>query len=300
MKQTINYRAFIVACSSLLAAFPVSAATNPYFSAGDLMLYFQKEGSTNTVYADLGNAATVFRGTAAGPDAANQVNFLNVNAALTSAFGSGWASDTSIYSGLAGVYSSNNTSSALVNGDPYRTVYVSSARDSIGTIGTANSSTWVIGGNTTMTDAASSILTQNNVFANNYTTQVAVSPTSLSQIGVQNPFLSTHIQGLAFNAFDGGVQQRGTSGAIGSVSGVGNVEFALDLYRVLAKNTVSGQVAGDLRSGSFEGTITIGSTGGVSFMTSLTAVPEPSTLLFSGLLTLSGLTLRSRRNALFA
>jgi len=244
----------------------MAAYTNTHFTDGDLILYFQNPGSTNTVYADLGNAATVFRGAAAGPDATNKVNFLNINDVLTGAFGATWTTDTGLYAGVAGVYSSNSTSSALVNGDPYRTVYVSAARLGIGTVGAANSSAYNVGGNTTMTAAASGILAQNAVFANNYDAVAVVSPTSLSQIPTYNPFLAPGIQDLGFGAFDGGVQQVGTGTSLGSFGPAGNVTFALDLYRVLAKNTVSGQVAGDLRVGSYEGTVTINSSGQVSFI----------------------------------
>src|ERR1035437_10340597 len=130
MKQTIKHFALLVASSSLLAAVSASAA-NTFYAPGDLVLFFQQAGGSNTVYADLGNAATQFRGATAGADSTTtRLNFLDLNTTLTSAFGAGWASDPTVYAGLGGVYSTNNTSSALVNGDPYRTLYVSAPRDS--------------------------------------------------------------------------------------------------------------------------------------------------------------------------
>jgi hypothetical protein len=131
--------------------------------------------------------------------------------------------------------------------------------------------------------------TQNNILETTYNTAVAQSPTSASGIDNANPFLSTGIQGLAFGAFDGGVQQRGTGSTIGSYDSAGNAVFALDLYRVLARATggsgsgqtfVSGQVDGPLRSGSFEGTVVLNTSGDISFVTA--AVPEPSTYAFMG------------------
>lgn len=63
-------------------------ADNPNYSPGDLILFFQQENGPQTIYANLGNAAAVFRGAAAGATGGtNSVNFLNINSALTTAFG---------------------------------------------------------------------------------------------------------------------------------------------------------------------------------------------------------------------
>lgn len=283
-----------MACSSLLAAFPANAA-NTFYAPGDLVLYFQKEGGTNTVYASLGNAANLYRGSAAGAaDGVNSINFLDLNTTLTSAFGAGWASDTSVYAGLAGVFSTNTTNTILTDLDPSRTLYISRSRDAVGTVGLANSTTWDLNaaGNTAMSAGATGITSQNNAFEDNYNVQATVSLTSVSKIDDQNPFLVPGQQGNAFAAFDGGVQQKGTAASFGSFGDAGNVEFALDLYRILAKNTVPGQVGGDLRVGSYEGTITVGNTGLVSFI----AVPEPSALALTGLAA-GALVLRRRRSA---
>lgn len=269
MKQSATSLIYTSARAIGLAVTPAMAA-NSHYAAGDLVLFLQQEGSTNTVYVDLGNAATVFRGAAAGPGAANLINFVDISATLASAFGADWASNPlkieKLYAGLAGVYSSNNTSSALVNGDPYRTVYVSAARSSVGTVGAADSNAWAGMGNTSMTDAASDIQAMNNVFANNYDAVSVVSPTSVSLIEDKNLFLSPGIQGPGFTTFDGGVQQAGSVAGFGSFGAAGGVKFALDLYRILAKTGISGQVAGDLRSGTYEGTVTVNSSGQVSFI----------------------------------
>lgn len=254
---------------------------NTFYSAGDLLLTFQKVGNTNTVYADLGNAATVFRGSAADHSAPNKINFANLSATLTSAFGSGWATDTAIYAGLAGVYATSSTSSTLVNGDPPRTLYVSAPRTSVGTVGQANSVAWVVASNTLMTTGATGIQAQNNIFGDTnyasvngglgygYNAQFIVSPTSISLIDDQQPitvFQGNNYQGLAFGTFDGGIQQQGITGSFGSFGPAGTVQFALDLYRILGKNTVTGQVAGPLRTGTYEGTVTVNSSGQVSFV----------------------------------
>lgn len=294
MKQPFKRRALMMACASLLSAFPVNAA-NSFYAPGDLVLYFQQEGGSNTIYANLGNAANLYRGSAAGAaDGVNSINFLNLNTTLTSAFGAGWAADNKIYAGLAGVFSTNNTNSILTNLDPSRTLYISRSRDSVGTVGLANSNPWNLSnaGDGSMTAGASGIFGQNNTFEVNYDAQVTISPTSVSTIDERNPFLVPGQQGNAFNAFEGGVQQQGTVGSFGNFGEAGDTEFALDLYRILAKNTVSGQVAGDLRVGSYEGTITVGNTGLVSFI----AVPEPSALALTGLAA-AALVFRRRRSA---
>ena len=264
--QTARNLAAALGAAALLCE--SAAAQNPNHTPGDLVLFFQKEGSTNTVYASLGNTATVFRGAAAGPDASNLINFLDISAELVSAFGPGWAGDPHVYAGLAGVWGTNTTSSTLQNGDPHRTIYVSSPRSGAGAAGSANSTAWDLGlaGNNAMNTGSNGITSMNSPFEVNYTTKVAVSPTGVSFIDDKNP-VSGGIQGNAFdNTFAGGVQQAGSSSSWGTFGAAGDVEFALDLYRILARNNIVGQVAGDVRVGSYEGTVTINSNGQVSFI----------------------------------
>lgn len=264
-----------------LAAFlcESAAAQNPNHAPGDLVLFFQKEGGDDVVYVRLGDSATTFRGAAAGPDGTNQINFLTISAELTAAFGAGWASDPQVYAGLAAVWGTSTTSNALQNGDPHRTLYVSSPRFEAGTVGSANSNAWDLAsaGNTAMTSGSSGITSMNSAFELNYTSAVSVCPKENSTLDEQNP-VSGGIQGNAFqNVFAGGVQQVGSASSWGSFGAAGNVEFALDLYRILAKNTVAGQVAGDLRVGSYEGTITVNSSGQVSFISQGSAPSSPFT-----------------------
>jgi hypothetical protein len=256
--------------SALAISLAVGSATaqNANYAPGDLILYFQQEGGTNTVYANLGNTATQFRGAAAGPGAPNKIDFLNISSQLASAFGAGWASDPTVYAGLAGVWGTSNTNISLNNGDPHRTLYVSASRNGVGSVGAGNSTVWdmVLAGNTAMDAGASNIKAQNDRLEILYDTAVAVSPKGDSFIDEQNPFLSAGVQNNAFNAFAGGVQQVGSASTFGSFGDAGTVEFALDLYRILARNTIANQVAGDLRIGSYEGTVTVNSSGLVSFI----------------------------------
>jgi hypothetical protein len=259
--------------SSLLAiGMTVSSANadNPAYAPGDLVLFFQKLGSSNTVYVNLGNAAKNFRGPAAGPaDGVNKINFLNINTELTTAFGPSWAFDPTLYAGAAGVWGSSATDKVtLQDGDPNRTLYITKARSAVGAVGSPDSSGWdlSLAGNTAMTSAASGIESQNNVLES-YTSATAVVTTFSSFIDDQNPFLSPGIQGPAMNgALEGGIQQAGATAAFGTFGGAGQVEFALDLYRVLASDVASNQIHGTERVGSYEGTITVGTDGKVSFI----------------------------------
>ena len=303
MKNKFTRSALLMASSSLLAAFSATAA-NTFYNAGDLMLTFQKVGG-DTVYADLGNAASLYRGAAAGAaDGTNSINFMDLNTTLTSAFGSGWANDPTVYVGLAGVYSASTGSGLDSNNDPFRTLYISSSRNDVGTVGLVNSAARNIATGTNGTSAASAILSQNDILGNSYTDVAqTVSLASASGIDDKNPltvFQGTVSQGTAYSVFAGGVQQAGTFGTFGTFGDAGEVEFALDLYRITTRGTggtatsapVVGQVEGIVRTGSYEGTVTVNGSGMVSFV----AVPEPSSLALSGLAA-AALVLRRRRSA---
>ena len=276
MKNTAS-KLYLAGAMTFALAAP-AMAVNSYYAAGDLVLTFQKVGDTNTVYVGLGNAATLYRGATAGPDAANKINFLDLNAKLTEAFGSNWATDPDIFAGLAGIYSKSDTSSLVVNGDAPRTVYVSASRDDVGTVGSANSAQWAISGDTDLTNAASDIQTQNNFFGdigtsfpNGYNSQIIVSPTSASKIDDLQPltiFQGVASQGLAFRVFEGGIQQQGSASSFGTFGAAGSAEFALDLYRLVAVEGLTNEVAGTgtTGEGTYEGTITVGTNGMVSFV----------------------------------
>ena len=244
-------------------------ADNPNYSPGDLILFFQQENGPQTIYANLGNAAAVFRGAAAGATGGtNSVNFLNINSALTTAFGAGWASDPTVYAGLAAVWGTSNSTSdnSLQDGDPNRTIYVSQSRDNVGTLGQAGSAGYVVNTNGGMTTGSSNILQMSLVYDVSYTNAVEVVPVGTSSIDNQNTFFAPAQQGPAFGIFASGVQQVGSAGSFGTFGAAGSVEFALDLYRILAKNNAPGQVGGIVREGSYEGTVTINGSGQVSFI----------------------------------
>jgi hypothetical protein len=273
----------VAASSALLfAGANVLKADNTFFTPGDLILFLQEEdasGPAKTIYVSLGSAATGFRGAATGAaDKANAIDIVDLGAALTAAFDTNWKDRTDIYAGLCAVWGNSATNGTLQDGDPHRTLYVSQPRTTVGTLGQPGSSVPSVNTNTGMTTGANGMLQMGLVFDDDtgtggYNQAVLELPKSVSTIDDQNPFLtvgSTTIQDTAFGIFSGGVQQQGAIGAIGTLGPVGNVEFALDLYRIQARNNVTGQVGfGEtLRSGTLEGTIVIDQTGKVSFLTS--------------------------------
>jgi hypothetical protein len=293
-----------IACGILAAGSLAGSAmaANLAFDTGDLVLFFQEESGSNTLFVALGSSSASpstsveFRGAATGPDAPNKVSFQNIGSAMTTAFGSGWAARTDLYAGLAGVWGSSATNSTLTNGDPHRTLYVSSARNNVADIGTAGSEGKTVGTLTDMTGVASGILGMVALFESDGTTETYQLNKTTSLIDDRNPFSGPGVQDNAFGVFTNGIQQAGSAGST-SLGGINNVEFALDLYRIQARNNISGQVGfgeGTTNSNSFEGTVLLTSSGDVSFLT--TAVPEPSTALLAGLAGVGAMLRRRRHN----
>jgi hypothetical protein len=194
---------------------------------------------------------------------------VNINAALTAAYGAGWASDTDIYAGLAGCRSAS-TGIQVFEGDQTRTLYVSRARNGVGTLGAVNSIPWDLTTAGTSTSAATAIVSSlSNDFEVNHLTKVASPLASSSKIDDENPFIAAGVQGYAFNGFTGGVQQRGSNTSFGTFGPAGSVEFALDLNRIVPRNDsdTNNEVSGVKEVGSYEGTIVVGTDGNVSFIT---------------------------------
>lgn len=273
MKPTIPLTLLTI-LSATFCAMPLALAQNTFYADGDLVLYFQKPGSNNTVYVSLGNAANLYRGSAAGPTADRQaINIINIDSALTTAFttvNGDWENDGSIFAGLAACWSASSNATTHLNGDPHRTLYVSQPRNTLGNPGSASSEAWDFS-TSGFAGPAGNILAMNAKLESEYLTQAAVSPLSVSTIDDQNPIETAPggilLQPSAFNSFPGGVQQRGPAGTLGTFSSVGQVKFALDLYRILPRITVAGQVTGPDKAGSYEGTIVVGIDGNVSFIT---------------------------------
>jgi hypothetical protein len=264
-------------------------AANTLYAPGDLVMFFQEQGGSNTVYINLG-LATDFRGDASGPGGTPSINIANVGSTLTSAFGSGWQSNTNLYAGLAAVRSAT-AGSTVTNGDMKRTLYVSANRSALGNIYTQGSAAPTVGSDTDMTTAAGRIQSMNSAFDNGPDSMMSIVPTSGTFIDEQNP-INAFGQGIALGVFAGGIQQQGGAGDMGSISseGLGSIEFALDLYRISPASTGSGLVPGPTRQGTFEGSFVVGTNGSISF------IPEPSSMALLGFAS-AALIFRRRRNA---
>lgn len=254
----------ILAMSALFAASQADAAV---FTAGDLLMGFRAtggQGSDQTIVINLG-AGTTYR-----DSTGNVINIVNIGANLESIYGDTWYDRTDLYFGVIGVRT-NASSGAAVNGDPYRTIYASSSRNSDGSVaGLANSPSWVIGSSTDMGTGSTQIVG----FQSNYSTSTASSNPQVSVIStsLDNTWENYNNGSTSFAIFNGGIEQSFGAGAWGTLGAAGSVEGALDLQRILA-TTSGANPTGTLRTGSYEGTFTIDQDGNVSFIT----VPEPST-----------------------
>jgi hypothetical protein len=273
-----NVTAFFASFLTTVLALMGTSRAAPY-AQGDLVLYFFQEGGTQTIYANLGPAHT-YRGNAAGPqDAVKNLNILNLKSALEQAFGANWAQENNIYAGLAGVFSNSTGTTAIQNGDPNRTLYFSMPNNLVDEVGNR---TFASSGG--MTTAANGIISMNTRFPEGV--DFGVVPSEDSFIERQNPFLAPNILGTAFGAFAGGIAQVGSAGTLGKFGDISNVEFALDLHRILATISPVGTINGvdadgnpvAIRNSMYEGTITINSNGVVGFSAPAPAPPAEITL----------------------
>ena len=289
MKTTLKLLSFAALAAS---GFGVSSAMaqNPNYAPGDIVLYFQQFGGSNTVALNVGSAIT-FRDTAV-----NLINIANINAELsngTLGFGATWYDTSSLWWGAAGVRSSSTSTSAQTAGDPGRTLYISQGRSAVGAEGSASSPGWSGFGNTDMTTGANGIIQMVNRMETISVTDRLVETTGTSNVDNQNPFNILGNPDAAFTIFAGGVEGNFGAGQFGSFGGVA-AEGALDLYRILAATTATGQVGGPLREGTYEGSFVISQTGSVSFI--VNNVPEPSSAMLLGVATLVGGFIRRRKN----
>lgn len=257
------------------------------FNNGDLILGFQATagtGSTQNVFYNLGSPIAYRDGT----NPAGTIG--NISTTLSSVYGNDWYTRTDLYFGIIGNLNGNTNSGAgnrgVIQGDPSRTFYLSTAAASAGSgnlyaensfpsasLGTAGTTlggmeTNLPGFNTEADGAA--ILSQSTqpVEWNNSWT-------------VRNP-----TPGAAFGVFTGGIQQN---------FGKAGTSTYVDLQRVVSTNTTnqgtgwdnSTAVAGVIGGGTYVTTFGIGSDGSIS------AIPEPSTTLLGALGVLA--LLRRRR-----
>jgi len=290
LKTAFNKAALAALALMGFAAAP-AGAQNPNYAPGDILLFFQQFGGTQTVMVNLG-AATTYRDATA-----NLLNIVNISGALTgatpagAAFGSTWYDDPTLFWGLAGVFNSSTSNSTVTNGDPGRTLYVSRQRASLGAEGFAVATPWTVGSNTDMTTVANGIIGQNNRMETQSLTTTLVEGTGTSNIDQQHLF---NIGGTPTSSFSvlasGGVQGDFGAGSFGTLGGV-TAEGALDLYRILAVNPAGTVETGTVRAGQYQGTFVIEQDGEVSY---IAPVPEPSTFALLAGSAIFGLIRRRR------
>ncbi|RYD30292.1 MAG: hypothetical protein EOP86_20235 [Verrucomicrobiaceae bacterium] len=255
----------LLTCSAIAMAGGALRAA-PY-TAGDLLLGFVAGGGTGsnqTLLVNLGPASGYRDAFDAG---ANKLNFTTVGSQLATQFGASWHDRADLYVSLFGAANASVTSNTLFSGDPPRTVYTSQARTASGALGTADSAGWSVAGSTAMTNAAGAVIS----IAAGYTKATADAQTVAIIPKDDANTLDEYtrpVTNVSFDSFNGGVEQVFTAGPWGTLGDAGAVEAALDLYRIQARNNVSGQYgAGEPNGeGVYKGTITLSQSGAVSFI----------------------------------
>lgn len=294
----------ILAAAGFALSDTSAQAQNGFYNqaAGDIVLFAQAFGGSQSLMLNIGTGQG-FRDTTS-----NIFDIKNIGSELqtisnTTSFGGNWYENPDMYWGVAGVRDTGTSTSAAAGptGDPGRTLYATKSRGNTGAnafvAGTANSTAWSGFLNSDMTTGAGGINTMTLRMESVATTDRLVESNANSQVDNQNPFLGAN-PGTAFGIFTGGVQNVTTSkfgaGTWGTLAGVA-AESTLDLYRVLSTTVSSGQVGGPLRSGSFEGSFVVDSTGDVSFIVNATPVPEPTTMGATLLVGCAAAAMRRRR-----
>ena len=257
---------------------PAQAALDTTYNANDILFGFRAatgQGNDVTLIFNLG-AASIYRDTTS-----NILNIANIGTNLSTAYNDGgtawddrinlWAGFVSATNGI-NIDDSGGTPIASQTTDYNSTIYVSTRRTAIGTVGSANSTRpgnsipldavtfgSAVGdlGGTFSTYQSGGIFNRGTGDTNTWNSYVTGSGSA--------DFLQYNVE-AAFTATD-----RGTFGAAGTV------EQIWDFYRVANfPNTDA-----DSGKGIYQGSFTIDNSGNISFI----AVPEPNTigLLLAGL-----------------
>lgn len=252
------------------------------FDNGDLILGFQAvsgEGSDKNVFFNLGSPIT-YR-----DNGDEYMVIANIGATLASAFGPTWSTRPDVWFGIMANLNANPPSGGStiigtedpVDGDPSRTVYLSTPTLTVGggQLYPANSfPSDGIGsgaGNFTGLENAVVALTAQPDGA-------AIMDEDLNPVQWNNGWSRWNpTPGAAFGVFTGGIQQN--------FNAEGDIRY-VDLQRVLATN-IGANPTGVLRGGTYETSFGISNDGTVF------SVPEPSTALLA--LGAAGLAFRRRR-----
>ena len=302
--KNIHSATCLLAFTWLMFSAPGKAAQAGVYAANDLLLFFQNPaGTTGTdkvVYFNLGSTFNVFRDAATPGSAAfsSTISLGNINSILTSTYGADWTSlSSSIFVAANGQNGSTSISATTTsNGDFARTVYITKPRNSVGSVGQADSVSPLYPPSQTAVagqiNGANNISTMTQPGAANAGNSAPEPRTLLDDY---NPFFNGN-PATAYGAINGGLMGSITSSSytFGSVS---NVVRALDLYRVAKtsgtgtanasiwqnSNNIAatfsndfGVAGGGSAAAYYLGTITLSSDGSVNFVASSDEPPPPA------------------------
>ena len=270
----------LLALAGLALTSQVAKATVAY-ADGDLLLGFRDSSGTSTsaLLVDIGQAG-YYRDLTSNVFSLSSVG--NLNADLTTAFGSGWATNTNIQWGLVGRVSSNLGITYGSTTDALNTLYASKGEATFGTTGTG----FARAASGTQGTPGAKITTMANNFNNDLIGWTAgVNPNAIIEptSGNSQNWASYNPGTSSFSYFNG--LQGSFAGDQNSNVGLAN--SALDLFRM----------APGSGTGTYEGTFTLTSTGNVNFGSAgpaVAAVPEPGRAVLLALGAAS-LVLRRRR-----
>ena len=252
MKLTSRLATMFVASASLLA---VSSAGAASYSAGDLLLGFRATGGTGqtTDYIiNLGSSTTI-------RDASIGTSLGDYGTDLTATYGSGWASRSDLFWGLATIREQDNPfTSNVVNGDPEGTLYAS-FNTAVSLTSIANGGTGYLG----MATEFGSLSSSSNASNASFSSAPQIWTTQMSGPG-------------SFNNNTPDVEHPLSDGS------------TIDIYRYLS-TTTGDTFGGSVGQPNLVHTLGINSTTG-----NISIVPEPSSALLG---TLGVLLLFRRRRA---
>lgn len=257
----------MILAAALFAIVSANAATVNY-SAGDLIVGFTTNAGTGAgqvLLVSLGSATALRDATT------NNFSITTIGVDLAGTFGANWYDRTDLYWGAIGVYNSV-PEGATTNGDLDGTVYVSRARGTVGTAGSASSTAW-----NTSISGDNSALSRLGAMQTNFDSQTASANNANAAVFDKNasswdkwnpPVITNGVSFGAYNSSGLGIQQKFAAGSYGTMLG-NDIEGALDLYR----NVYDGNAG-------YEGTLTINQNGDIGYVVT---VPEPSTYALIGL-----------------
>jgi hypothetical protein len=283
--QTKHILTTLVVAGISIAALPAKAAT---FVAGDLLVGFRatsgsaSTATTNTFVFNLGAATTIRDANTAS------LALGNVGAELTNVFGADWASNSTLTWAAATVRSATAPASDLtvVNGDPAQALYLTRPNSS-GEAGVFGGGTLNIGGATAMTNVSNNALGYTSSFRD------FAGATTQGGLAASIPYAVAN----TFEDYTGGGSDFGSGQnldvAVNTAAG-----RIIDLYRILGTNTGANPSQPTVRTGVWQGTLSLGTDGAITFDPVAVAIPEPSrALLSAGGLAALAFRRRRRRQA---